>query len=247
MEMGAEFAVTCDTDERVLLNGEDLGAALSSDVCVWLARDPTEGYAKERIIRLPAGAPWRGRVHEGCMDPRKRGTLERMTFTELPKSEIAMRIKSIRDEPLLRAEAEANPTEARWRYYLGVTLRNQGRFADAIKEFLACARLSKWDEEAAMSCFEAARLFETLGRYAECIEACAYGMRHHAGMAELPWLAGLACTRLGRMDHAAHWAKLAKVHGLSGDGVALRGRLLPRSARAIGPGPDEILALCQGT
>lgn len=246
-ELGAEWALTLDTDERMCLGEEDLDAALSSDVCVWLARDQAEGYAKERIIRLPAGAPWRGRTHEGCMDPRKRGTLERMTFTELPKSAEAMRVKSLRDEPLLRAEVEANPTEARWRYYLGVTMRNQGRFEDAVREFLACARLSQWDEEAAMSCFEAARLYETLGRYTECIEACAYGMRHHAGIAELPWLAGLACLRLGRMDQAAHWAKLAKVHGRRGDGVALGGRLLSKSARALGPGPDEILALCQGS
>lgn len=243
-EAGATHALTLDADERILLNGEDLRAVLAEPFGAWMALAEDETYQKERVFRVPSGARWEGRTHEaypGHMDPRGRRTLERLRFAELLKSSDQMITKCVRDERILREEIVRDPACTRWHFYLGVALRGQGKREEAIESFRACAQLRGWPEESACACYEAADLLVQLGRYEEAIEACAAGLVRHPGIAELCWLAGVACWALARADDAIAWAKLARVHGAHGDRVALDRRISFRHHRGIGPGPCEIL------
>src|SRR5690606_3174455 len=54
LEAGAAWALTLDTDERIQLNGEPIRQHLaSSTVGVFLVKDVSDTYSKERFFRLP--------------------------------------------------------------------------------------------------------------------------------------------------------------------------------------------------
>ena len=69
---GAQWAVTVDTDERLMFGaGFDLRAALRGHAGEGAAgRRPDGVYAKERIIRLPTTVRWAGPTHEALLGQR---------------------------------------------------------------------------------------------------------------------------------------------------------------------------------
>lgn len=244
-DAGAEWSCTLDLDERMSFDLAEIEEAIATPVGAWMVRDQGQHAVKERLIRVPSGQRWHGLTHEcyyGHLDPRGRRTLERSTYWELPKTDAQNLAKFIRDERLLLAEIEAAPDNSRHRFYLGVTLRGLGRLDEAVEQFKRCAVISQWPEEAGWSCWEAANLLHILGRNEEALQACASGLMRYPGIAELCWTAARCSIALGRRDEATDWAKLARVHGHAGDGVALRRRILWRVERALGHGPDEILS-----
>ncbi len=210
---GAEWAVTLDTDER-LHNATALRRAIATTEAPALSVAYQDGsYAKPRAIRLPCTARWHGKTHEAIAI--EAPTTDGVAFSELPKSPEQLQAKRIRDLPLLQAMAIAEPTDGRWLYYLGDTFEGLGNPVAAIAAWERCAEVSTWDEEAAWACYRAANalLFSPIQDAAHALVACTTGLARHPGVAELPWLAAIACQRLGRHEHALHWAALARVHG----------------------------------
>lgn len=209
---GATWAVTLDTDERII-GGDALGAAIAFTSATALSLAAADGsYAKPRAFRLPCAAQWRGRTHEAIAIAAP--TVKGAAFTELPKTAEQDRAKRLRDLELLRRMCADEPEDGRWHYYLGDTLAALGRHGEACQEWKRCAAVSTWDEEAAWACYRAADVYLfALGSPAEALDLCVAGIARHPGIAELPWLAGIACQRLGRHEHALHWAALARVHG----------------------------------
>src|SRR5512139_1327654 len=69
---GAQWAVTVDTDERMVFDtGVDLREALAATSAkVLLVGDSYGSYAKERIIRLPTTVRWAGPTHEALTGQR---------------------------------------------------------------------------------------------------------------------------------------------------------------------------------
>lgn len=213
--IGAAWAVTVDPDERLHVDGPALRAFLArTDAGCVLIPDASRSYFKERIFRLPCPVRYVGPVHEAFAGYRVGA--ERYPdahFTELPKSHEAMERKTRRDVEVLRRHTRAVPDDPRWFYYLGDGLQRLGEIDEAIAAFRACWELRGWPEESAWACYRAAELEVARERYDEAVEWCTRGMRRHPGVAELPWLAGLAAYRAGRPADAAAWARMSVALG----------------------------------
>ena len=241
--LGADWAVTIDSDERLVLGGLDVRAELArAQESVLHVFDAHRTYVKERFFKLPAAARWRGPTHETFPTaPHHSRTLEGMRFDELPKSPEALQRKLERDALLLAAYAQQHPDEPRWPFYLGESLSQLGRPELAIQAYERCAALRGWDEESAWACYQAADCLCKLGRFEAALDRCVQGLARHAGIAELAWLAGYACYQLGRYVQARYWAELATVHGaFRGDAAAI-GRLGFRDPPALWEGPYDLL------
>jgi tetratricopeptide (TPR) repeat protein len=117
--------------------------------------------------------------------------------------------------------------------------RDLDQAAAAIVEFDACERLRGWNEEAAWACYRAAELLHIAGQNVEAIERCARGLTHHAGVAELAWLAGLIEHRQGHYAQAIAWAHMAIANGVpAGNSVARTGFCNPVG---LHEGPFDVL------
>ena len=213
-EIGADWAVTLDTDERLLLKGDPRPALAASEAPVLRVMHVEGTYGKERFFRLPAAGSYVGPTHEAFVQPSATvELLDGVWFDELGKSKASYRRKAERDIAILSAYAAAHPDEPRWFYYLGDAYAGLDRHEEAIAAFRQCAGLKGWDEEGAWAMYRAAESLLRLGRPIEAVKACAAGMARHAGMAELPWLAAYASWQAGRPEQAVHWARLSATLG----------------------------------
>jgi tetratricopeptide (TPR) repeat protein len=209
-ELGADWAVTLDADERLQVDPVDIRQALAqtdADALFVLHKNGT--YGKERFFRLPARGQYVGPTHEAFVRNGDVETLHVASFDELGKTRAQYQRKAERDIAILARHVEMHPDDPRWFYYLGDSLAGLERHDEAIAAFRVCASLGGWDEEAAWAMYRAAESLLKLGRPADAIEACAVGMARHAGLAELPWLAGFAAWQAGRPAQAAHWARVS--------------------------------------
>ena len=244
-EAGALWAVTVDTDERLLFDaGFDLRMALAATPAnVLLVSEEGGTYAKERIVRLPTTARWVGPTHE-ALGGQREDEAERLAgvrFRELPKDEAALRRKFERDAAILRKHTRQHAKEPRWHYYLGATYQDLGQFAAAIDAYRACAALGGWAEEGAWACYRAAECCCALQRWSEAIDFCARGLAVRACTAELAWLAGYAAYNAKRYEDAIAWSNMAVVNGLhdgAGAGFPRKGF---RNPAALYEGPYDVL------
>mgnify|MGYP000919708383 CR=1 FL=1 len=184
-ELGAEWAFTLDTDERIDPGPVDLRAALAGIAAdVILIQHEGGTYGKERLFRLPARGRFVGPTHEAFNREGEVATLPGVVFRELGKSQEAYRRKAERDVLLLAQYTADHRDEPRWFYYLGDSLAGLGRHEEAIAAFRACADLDGWDEEGAWALYRAAESLMILDRPAEAVESCAAGLARHAGIGE---------------------------------------------------------------
>jgi hypothetical protein len=243
-ELGTDWAITVDTDERVDWRGESLRGVLASraDIGCWLMMDAANTYSKERIFRLPPRVRFAGPVHETFPSYEVgAAVLSRARFQELPKTAEQSRAKAERDARVLAEWSRAHPTDARWLYYLGDALQHLGRHVEAIDAYERCAALRGWNEEAAWACYRAAECWCARGRWTEAVESCACGLSHHAGIAELAWLAGYASWRKGELDQAIVWSRSSVAMGcFEGFGATVQ-RIGFRYPPALYEGPFDVL------
>ena len=244
-QAGAAWAVTVDTDERLLFDaGFDLRAALAATRAnVLLVNDEGGYYGKERIVRLPTAVRWTGPTHEALVGQAEAGTatLQGVRFHELPKDETALRHKFERDVAILRKHTRQHAKEPRWHYYLGASHQDLGQYAAAIDAYRACAALGGWAEEGAWACYRAAECCCALKRWSEAIEFCAKGLALRPATAELAWLAGYAAYNARRYEDAIAWSNMAVVNGLhdgAGAGFERKGF---RNPTALYEGPYDVL------
>jgi tetratricopeptide (TPR) repeat protein len=244
-EAGAEWAVTVDTDERLLFDdGLDLCHALAATQArVLRVIDEAGYYSKERIVRLPTEARWVGPTHEALYGQRDGETadLPGVRFRELPKDAEALRRKFERDVSLLRPYTRQHPKDPRWHYYLGASHQDLGQYAAAIDAYRACAKLDGWVEQAAWACYRAAECCCALERWKDAIEFCAQGLALRPATAELAWLAGFAALKAKRYEDAVAWANMAAVNGLYDGAGAGFPRIGFRHPPALYEGPYDVL------
>jgi len=244
-EAGARWAVTVDTDERlVFAEGLDFRRALDrTKARVLLVAQADGSYAKERIVRLPTKARWEGPTHEALVG-RNRGdseTLQGVWFRELLKDAAATRRKFERDVAILTDYVAEHPQNPRWHYYLGASLHDLRRYEEAIASFKACAALGGWAEEGAWACYRAAECCCELKRWKEAVELCAQGLAIHPATAELAWLAGWASFQARRYEDAIAWSNMAVVNGFYDGAGAGFERIGFRNTSALYEGPYEVL------
>ncbi len=242
-ELGGDWAVTLDTDERLVIGEADVRAELAraTEGVLYVANE-THAYVKERFFKLPTQVRWRGPTHE-AFEAYRVGfrTLARVTFRELSKPPEAYRRKFERDVATLARHSAEHPDDPRWLFYLGESHRNLGHNEEAVEAYDRCAALRGWDEESAIACYRAAECLAALGRPQDALDRCVAGLARHAGVAELAWLAGYLCYQLGRDAQAVYWAQLAICHGrFRGDGDAIP-RIGFRDPPALWEGPYDVL------
>lgn len=242
-ELGAEWAVLLDTDERIDPSGVDLRALLDqSEAAVLTVVHDSGTYEKERFFRLPARGRFIGATHEYYSDDAaSRRRLDGLRFSEIPKSPEQYRQKFERDVEILGGYVERYPRDPRWFYYLGDALHNLQCYEQAIAAYRACAALKGWDEESAWACYRAAECWIALGDWDNAVESCALGLARHAGIAELAWLAAFASWRAERFVQAVAWARLSVAMGkFRGHGESIR-RIGFRNPHALYEGPYDVL------
>lgn len=244
-QLGARWAITVDTDERIhLADGVQLKQELlktRGKVLMVAIDDGT--YAKERIFRLPAKVSWKGPTHEAVEGKRDgdNAVLAGVTFSELPKDAASLKAKFERDVAILREHTAAHPRDARWHYYLGASLADLERHEEAIAAFRACADLKGWAEEGAWACYREAWCHYHLKRWTDAIDACTRGLAIRPATAELAWLAGWAALKAGRHSDAIAWSNMAAVNGLYEGAGANFERIGFRNPQALYEGPYEVL------
>jgi tetratricopeptide (TPR) repeat protein len=243
-EAGAGWAVTLDTDERLLFDpGFDLRQALQrAQADVLLVSDDGGTYAKERIVRLPAGVRWSGPTHE-VLEGQQAGrsaTLAGVCFRELPKDPEVLKRKFERDVAILKKYTRQHGRQPRWFYYLGSSHHDLGEYAAAIDAYRTCAELGGWAEEGAWACYRAAQCCGQLGRWGEAMHFCAAGLAVRPATAELAWLAGFAAWKLGRHQDAIAWSNMALANGLHAGQGAQFPRISFRNPVALYEGPYDV-------
>lgn len=214
---GATWALTIDTDERLVFDGfhslHELRSLLAAEpeVQAWMVGSRGGGYAKERLIRVPSDLHWKGRTHEALIGAtaRQRKVLPGVRFYEVAKTPEVFRHKLERDLVILQDETRDKPDNARWWYYLGQTLDGLQRHREAADAYLHCATLDGWAEEAAWACYQAAKCLSSLKEFRQAIQACASGLARQPASPELAWLAGFCCFQLGEDRNAIHWERMA--------------------------------------
>lgn len=215
-ELGADWCMTLDTDERMALHGADVYSVLAqTSARVLRVADEAGTYEKERFFKLPMEVRFTGPTHES-FPAYKAGvaTLERVSFSELPKTVEQSRTKFDRDATILAAYTQEHPQDPRWFYYLGESLKSLGRNEEAIAAYERCASLRGWNEESAWACYRTAEILVAIGRFEDAIDRCALGLARHAGIPELAWLAAFASWQAGRADQASYWARMAIPMGM---------------------------------
>ncbi len=241
-ELGADWAMTLDTDERIALNGVDIRAALAATTADSLHVEKSGGsYGKERLFRLSTRGHWVGPTHEAYIQRGRSATLPGVRFDELGKTHEQYRQKAERDITILARHTAEHPDDPRWFYYLGDSYAGVERHEDAIAAFRICTSLNGWDEEAAWAMYRSAQCFLRLGRPNEAIGECAVGMGKHPGLPDLPWLAAYAAWQAGNAAHAAYWARHAIALGhFAGVGASVP-RISFRYPPATWEGPYDVL------
>ena len=242
---GGQWAVTVDTDERLLF---DAGFALRSALVrtragVLLVSEENGFYAKERVFRLPAAVRWNGPTHEALVGQRdgESAQLPGVRFRELTKDPDALRRKFERDVAVLRRYTRQHAKEPRWHYYLGASHQDLGQYAAAIDAYRTCAVLGGWAENGAWACYRAAECCCALERWNEAIAFCAQGLAIRPATAELAWLAGFAAYRARRYEDAIAWSNMAVVNGLHDGAGAGFPRIGFRHPPALYEGPYDVL------
>jgi tetratricopeptide (TPR) repeat protein len=243
--VGATWAVTVDTDERLLFDpGYRLArtlAATPAEVCMVV--DDVGEYSKERIVRLPAKVRWAGPTHE-CLQGRTVAatvTLEGVRFHELPKDAAAVSRKLRRDVAILKRYTRSHPKQPRWFYYLGASHQQLGDYAAAIDAYRTCAERRGWEEEGAWACYGAAECCCKLQRWDDALQFCAAGLAIRPATAELAWLAGFAAYKALRFGDAVAWSNMAIANGLYRGAGAQFERIGFRHPPGLYEGPFDVL------
>lgn len=242
---GFDWMLMVDSDEAAVIPDpaalRSYLAALPASMQVVLVRAADGSHLRERLFRLPARARWIGRTHEAFpvpLDQQAVAPESLVTWTELPKTQATLVAKFERDVEMLRADIADDATDGRAFYYLGVTLRQLGKYEEAADAFRSCASFDGI-EGGAWACFQAAEIYlDHLRLPDRAIDAALAGLARDSGIAELAWVAARASLGAGRTEQARCWSALAKVHGDGSE--AERRRVGFRVPRGLTHGPDEV-------
>ena len=117
--------------------------------------------------------------------------------------------KTERDLRLLRAALELDPTSERSLFYLGQTLREAGRYAEAVEAYQRRIDLGGWDEEVWYSRFMVARCEEGRGEEGAFVTGCLEAYQLRPRRAEPLHALAQYYRKLGRNELAAAFCEMA--------------------------------------
>lgn len=159
----ATYLLLCDADMELVVDDPDFRSGL--DAPAYLLDQLADGmrYANLRLLRTDVPARYVGVTHEYLdLAGRERAALRGAWFRDHAEGS-TRNVKFERDLVLLRGGLATEPDNARYRFYLAQTLRDLGRYDEAIQEYAHRASLGGWEEEVWYSLFQVARLRELRG------------------------------------------------------------------------------------
>ena len=211
-EQGADWAITIDTDERVVLSAteekrksvEEL-LQQSSEHDVIYALDGTQSYSKERIINCKSDCYWIGVTHETLRSNAilKVSNTKALVVYELPKTQKQLVSKFERDLELLEKNMAAEPDNPRWMFYMATTLESLGDMTSSLMWYKKCLSKTSLPALAGWAAFSAARILHKGNNYEESKSICFEGLKLLPASPELLWLWGLNEYSVGRFSEAA--------------------------------------------
>lgn len=245
-EMGADYAITLDPDERIelpLSYRERLEAFPEIDV--WKLRDKNEGYEKERIIRTAGPARWHGIVCENVVGIESRATLEG-SFWELPKTpEQQQKVYERGVTETARMIANGDD-QYKWHRHRGTCLMGLGRGDEALQEYEIALGMAESPEDRAWCSYLICEQLVLRDRFTEARELAGKGLAQHAGfLPEFAWIWAYTDYKLGEADagrtrdsamhwqNASRWAQIALNMPRDSTRVSFRGKNYVRGCRQV--------------
>lgn len=208
-ELGATWACTLDTDERLVIDPKELAALSMAEFDVLCVHDRDLLYQKPRFIRCGAGASWYGIVHERLTSRGRQGSIPG-AFWELPKSPEAEERRwrrGLEAVPVMLAERECPSL----RRHYAECLLSAGRDDEARVEF-ATVLASPGAPlcEQTWCRYRLAEFEAVAGRYDAARAIAADALARDPGfIQELGWVMAHCAAKLHEYQTAALWADYA--------------------------------------
>lgn len=214
-EIGADYAVVLDTDERLRCRGDNVRDILTDnpDVDYWTAYDLTYHYSKVRVIKLTDSGQYCGEAHEAYCSSGKSTFFPNLRFEEIPKPKDSYKVYAAKILEQMERAIISEPKSARWWYFKGDCHFVLEDFPNAKMAFEECYELTKWNEEAAWACYRIGVMQLKSGEFGEAIKTACRGLAAHPGIAELNWLSAVAANNAGFPVDAKHFALMAVAQG----------------------------------
>lgn len=244
-KLGHDWACQLDTDERIILNGLDIRAALKGTpehIYGLTVSENTGVYDKPRFFRLPAVGKFSHVVHEEYL-PQIGWYLPIVRFEELPKGPEQVQERLRNDLIGCQKQIEDDPNNPRWHYYYGATLEAAGKPEQAKECYKRSIELLEDGGTIAWTYFCLARCHHNLGQHEQAIEYAALGLRAKPAYAENPWLASIQCVALNRQEDAIAWARLALAHNWTTRKELRDRRIGFKNLVSLFEGPYQVIAV----
>ena len=236
--LGFDYAMTLDTDERILLNGEKLEDILHPSIDVIQFRSHDGTYPKPRIFTLPTKLRFVGDVHEGLSGNMRVYEAKNARFYELPKTPEQNDFKGRLMEKIVLEEIDANPTDGRKWYNLGDARLLYGNKTGAKEAFLESIKYFKnpW------TCAILSAIYQEEEDYDGAINILLAGLSWDAAWSELAWMISAIKFNIGDYGQAICWSRMALGTGEI-EGCNILRPLGFRHPKGRTYGPYEVLAL----
>ena len=158
-----DYLLLCDADMELVVEDPTFRDSLSSDVYLLDQRADGLHYANARLLRAAAPARYVGLTHEHLdIGSADRPSLGGVWFRDHADGS-SRQDKFERDLALLERGLVDEPHNARYAFYQAQTLRDLGRYREALSAYLHRASLGGWDEEVWYALQQIALLRERMG------------------------------------------------------------------------------------
>lgn len=194
-----DYLLLADADMTLIVDDPGFRDRLEADA--YLVRQQNDlAYWNARLLRRDVDARYVGVTHEYLSTPDPPGRLQGIRFHDHANG--ANRVsKSERDIALLAGELSREPGNVRSMFYLAQSLKDSGRWRDAIAWYERRIAAGGWDEEVWYSRAMIALCHRDLGSHAEFVR-CALEA-YNARLTRAEPLAALAKVYRERAEHEA--------------------------------------------
>jgi tetratricopeptide (TPR) repeat protein len=211
-ELGFDWVLQLDTDERLLFNNINVKKTLETiplNIPALIVSENTGNYDKPRFFRCSSSYRFKQATHEEYEIDVSTRFPGGVRFHELPKSQEQMNQRLEWDLIGLDNQILLEPDNPRWTYYKGNTLEVLKRYEEAIEWF--SKDIDKWEDKGmrAWSYFRISCCYHQLELHDKALDSCLSGIRYRPQFPELSWMAGIQCFILQQPEEAITWCKIS--------------------------------------
>lgn len=199
-----------DADMCLRVKDTKFHEKLNADVYSIQQHNGNLRYYNTRIVsKMLLDVSFVGFTHEYCCVPNfaTKRRLEMVWFMDHGDGG-SKNVKFIRDEKLLKMELKSNPYNPRALFYLGNSLRDQGKYKEAIDYYLRHQKLQAWNEENYISQMNVGHCYLDLDEYAKALYCYITAWEYRPSRAEALYSAVKLCRQ--KNMHRTGWELACK-------------------------------------